>query len=459
MSKQVSFTDRLWDFFCSLKLAIVTLILLALTSIIGTIIEQNLPAEEYLQKYGMSESTYRLLDSLQFFDMYHSYWFLSLMGIFAVNLICCSIKRLPRIIKTVREPVLKADDGLFRTFSNRDEIVVKEGTVEAVRDQLVGVLGKKFAKPVVNEEDGKAYLFAQKAAYSRFGVYLTHTSILIIFLGAMIGNVWGYKAYVNIVEGRSVDAVWPRGGEQPIPLGFEVRCDDFEVTFYEGGGRPKDYTSDLVILENGQEVLKKTIEVNDPLSYKGLTFYQSSYGPAGDPSYKFRVTQRETGETVEVNGRQNQHLPLPGGGSLIPMGYAPSYQNFGPAAQVSIDAGDHQHGRPFIVFQNFPQFDEKRGGAYAVTLLGVNQTYFTGLQVAKDPGVWVVWLGCLLMVLGSCGAFFLSHRRLWVTIQPLDKGVGVKFGGSAHRNQPAFALFFDELKQDFNDALSSLGRK
>jgi len=453
LSKEQSFTDRLWDFFCSLKLAIVTLILLALTSIIGTVIEQNLPVEEYLQKYGMSESTYKTLDALQFFDMYHSYWFLSLMGIFAVNLICCSIKRLPRIIKTVRNPVLVADDGLFRTFSNKEEIVAA-GTVASVRDKLVVLLGKKFASPVVTEQDGKVYLFAQKGAYSRFGVYVTHSSILIIFLGAMIGNIWGFKAYVNIVEGKSVNQVWARAGQQPIPLGFEVRCDNFDVTFYEGG-RPKEFSSELVVLENGQEVLKKTIEVNDPLSYKGLTFYQSSYGPAGDPVYQFRVRNRATGETVDVMGQQGKHLPLPGGASLIPMGYADSYQNFGPAAQVSLDSGDHKHGTPFIVFQNYPQFDEKRGGEFAVTLLGAQQSYFTGLQVAKDPGVWVVWLGCLLMVLGSCSAFFLSHRRLWVSIQPLQKGVGVKFGGAAHRNQPGFTLYFDDLKKDFDDALSS----
>ena len=453
MSKEQSFTDRLWDFFCSLKLAIVTLILLALTSIIGTVIEQNLPVEEYLQKYGMSESTYKTLDALQFFDMYHSYWFLSLMGIFAVNLICCSIKRLPRIIKTVRNPVLVADDGLFRTFSNKEEIVAA-GTVASVRDKLVALLGKKFASPVVTEQDGKVYLFAQKGAYSRFGVYVTHSSILIIFLGAMIGNIWGFKAYVNIVEGKSVNQVWARAGQQPIPLGFEVRCDNFDVTFYEGG-RPKEFSSELVVLENGQEVLKKTIEVNDPLSYKGLTFYQSSYGPAGDPVYQFRVRNRATGETVDVMGQQGKHLPLPGGASLIPMGYADSYQNFGPAAQVSLDSGDHKHGTPFIVFQNYPQFDEKRGGEFAITLLGAQQSYFTGLQVAKDPGVWVVWLGCLLMVLGSCSAFFLSHRRLWVSIQPLQKGVGVKFGGAAHRNQPGFTLYFDDLKKDFDDALSS----
>ena len=55
----------------------------------------------------------------------------------------------------------------------------------------------------------------------------------------MIGNIWGYKAYVNIVEGKSISSVWPRAGQEPIPIGFEVRCDNFEVTFYEGGGRPK----------------------------------------------------------------------------------------------------------------------------------------------------------------------------------------------------------------------------
>jgi len=461
LSKEKSFNDQLWDLFCSLKLAISILILLATTSIIGTVIEQNKTPQEYMQNYGMSESTYKVLDALQFFDMYHSWWFLSLMGLFAVNLICCSIKRLPRIIKIVREPVLVADDGLFRTLSDRGEFVT-EGTLESVRNKVVALLGKKFSAPVITEQDGKVYLFSQKGAFSRFSVYVTHSSILIIFLGAMIGNVWGYKAYINIVEGKSINAVWPRAGKEPIPIGFELRCDDFTVTFYEGGNRPKDFTSDLVVLENGKEILKKTIEVNDPLTYKGLTFYQSSYGQAGDPVYQFRVKNRETGETVNLKGPQGKHLNLPGGDALIPMGYAESYQNFGPAAQVNIDAGDHKHGTPFIDFKNYPQFDEKRGGKYAISLLNVEQSYYTGLQVAKDPGVWVVWLGCLLIVLGSMSAFFLSHQRIWVNIQLLgiedgvkNGGIGVKIGGSAHRNQPGFALFFDELKKDFDDTLSS----
>jgi cytochrome c biogenesis protein len=122
---------------------------------------------------------------------------------------------------------------------------------------------------------------------------------------------------------------------------------------------------------------------------------------------------------------------------------------------MHVNTPDGQHGNPFLVLQNFPDFDAQRGGEQVFTLLGFDQRYYTGLQVAKDPGVWVVWLGCFLLVAGSLGAFFLSHRRLWVTIQPLAKGVGVKLGGSAHRNQPAFALFFDGLRKDLNDALAN----
>ena len=455
MSKEPNVIDRIWEFFCSLKLAIVTLILLALTSILGTVIEQGSTPEELAAKSGWSVDFLKALDRINAFDMYHSWWFLALMGLFAVNLICCSIKRFPFVWKTVREPRLVADDGFFRSLSNVEEVVVAKGTLDGVRDQVANLLKNQFAAPVITEQDGKYHLYAEKGAISRFGVYVTHSSILIIFLGAMIGNIWGYKAFVNVVEGKSVDQVWTRGGKEPVPLGFAVRCDDFDVSYYEGSMRPKEYSSDLVILDNGQEVLKKRIEVNDPLSYKGLTFYQSSFGPAGDPVFRFRVRDRASGQAVEVTARQGEHVPLPGGVSFAVTNFAENYERFGPAAQLHVNTPDGRHGNPFVVLQNFPEFDAQRGGEQIFSLLGFEQRYYTGLQVAKDPGVWVVWLGCFLMVVGSCGAFFLSHRRLWVTIQHLNKGVGVKVGGSAHRNQPAFALYFDKLRKDLNDALAN----
>lgn len=457
MSNQPTFMDRLWDFFCSLKLAIGTLILLALTSIIGTVIEQGKTPEEISAKTGWSLDLLRFLDNyLNAFDMYHSWWFLALLGLFATNLICCSIKRFPFVWKTVRDKRLVGDDNVFRTLSNVEEAVVAKGNPAEVRERVAALFKGRFAEPVVTEQDGAIYLYAEKGAYSRFGVYVTHASILIIFAGAMIGNLWGYKAFVNIPEGGGViDSVWVRGDREQLPLGFSVRCDDFEVEYYEGMmGRPKEYSSQLAVLENGREVLSKRIEVNDPLTYKGITFYQSSFGPAGDPTFRLRVRPRAGGTPHEFTARLGEHVTLPDGGTFAVTNYAENYDRFGAAIQAHLGSADGGHGEPFILLKNFPDFDAQRNDAQIFTLVDFEQRYYTGLQVAKDPGVWVVWLGCFLMVCGSCGAFFLSHRRLWAVIRPLDKGVGVKLGGSAHRNQPGFALYFDTLRKELKETLS-----
>ncbi|ALC17688.1 cytochrome c biogenesis protein ResB [Desulfuromonas soudanensis] len=453
--KKRSLATATWDFFCSLKLTIATLILLAITSIIGTVIQQNKSPEEYLQVY--SESTYQILDALKFFDMYHSWWFLSLLGIFSLNLISCSVKRFPRVWKTVHEPVLVADDSLFRTLSNVDEHLVS-GSMDDLEGRLGTFLSESFAAPVVTRVGETVHLFAQKGRYARFGVYVTHLSILIIFAGAIIGSLFGYKAYVNIEEGKATDKVWPRGGETPIELGFSVRCDEFSVSYYDGTERPREFKSLLTVLEGGKPVSEALTErpviVNSPLTYKGITFYQSSYGPTGQPVFTFKVSNRASGETAEFKVKQGQSLDLPGGGTFRVADFTPSFQTFGPAARIEVFPASGER-RSFVVLQAHPEFDAQRGGDYIFSMVDYKQRYYTGLQVAKDPGVWVVWLGCAMMVIGSMVAFFMSHRRIWVTLQPVGKKTGIKLGGTAHRNQPAFEIFFDELKKKLKTEIAS----
>jgi len=456
-AKKSSFFDHIWDFFCSLKLAITTLILLAITSIIGTVIQQNANPQEYIKEYG--ETAYRIFSALNFLDMYHSWWFLTLLTLFAVNLVCCSIKRLPRIWKLVNEPNLDPDDKFYKTMGNGGELTIS-GSVDAARDKLSDLLGKHFAKPRVDQNDERIQLFAQKMPWARFSVYVTHASILVIFVGAIMGSLWGYKAFVNIPEGSSTDKVWPRGSNTPIDLGFQVRCDRFEVQFYPGGMRPKEFVSDLVVLENGREVAKKTIEVNHPLSHNGITFYQSSYGPMGDPQFQFKVRERATGETVTVSAHKGQPVKLPGGQAFRVADFTEHFQNFGSAARIemlpgmggSASAGGR---KSFVVLQKFPEFDAQRGGDYIFSLLDYKQRYYTGLQVAKDPGVWVVWIGCFFLVAGTFSAFFLSHRRLWVTVRENGGKVHIRYGANAHRNQAAFAMWFEDFSRDFEESLKN----
>lgn len=444
------FSARTWDFFCSLKLTIMLLLLLAVTSIIGTLIQQNAPPESYIREYG--QSNYELFKALQFTDMYHSTWFIGILCLFSVNLVCCSIQHFPHVWQMVKQPMLVASNGILKGSANKASYESTEQP-ELLAQRLTTLLKAEFAKPVITPQDGKIYLFAQKGIFSRFGAYITHLSILVIMAGAIIGNIWGYKAYVNIPEGQSVNAVNSRQGQGAIPLGFTLRCDDFDVSYYENSNRPKKFSSDLVIIENGVEVLKKRIEVNHPLQYKGLTFYQASYGASGSPLFKIRATHNNSGESVELTAPPNEHVELPNGYSFAITNATDNDRNFGPAIQMHVNTPDAKHGNPFIVWQNHPQFDLKRGGVFSFALLGVEQRQYTGLEVAKDPGVNIVWLGCLMLIFGSLGAFFFSHKRIWVCIDEAEGKTQVTFAANAHRNKPGFAIEFEELEKKFSACL------
>ncbi|SDD89699.1 cytochrome c biogenesis protein [Desulfuromonas thiophila] len=448
--QQRTVVAAIWDFFCSLKLSIFTLIVLAITSIIGTVIQQNRPAEEYLRFF--SEKTYHLLNSLQFFDMYHSWWFIGLLILFSINLVCCSIKRLPRVWKLVRHPQLTPSEALLKSFSNVDEQLVT-GSLAEVRQRMEAFVAREFAPPVCNSGEAGLYLYADKSRYARLGVYVTHLSILIIFIGAIIGNLFGYKAFVNIPEGGSVDQVWLRSGGV-ADLGFSVTCEDFSVSFYDNSQRPKEYRSLLTIKDGGEVVIdKRPVIVNDPLSYKGITFYQSSYGPAGGEVLSVKVKLRGTDKAQAYALQRGERALLPDDTRIQLVDFTPSFRNFGPAARLQVQPASAE-AFSVTLFKNFPDFDDQRGGEHIFTLEDFEQKYYTGLQATKDPGVWVVWLGCTLLVLGSLVAFFLSHRRLWVVLSEKQGKVRVRLVGSAHRNQPAFELYFDRLKEAFRKELA-----
>jgi cytochrome c biogenesis protein len=80
-----------------------------------------------------------------------------------------------------------------------------------------------------------------------------------------------------------------------------------------------------------------------------------------------------------------------------------------------------------------------------------SQVYATGLQVAKDPGVWTVYIGCILMLIGLYVAFFLSHRRVWVYIvrdEAADR-CQILVCGASSKNKLAFEKEFAALVECF----------
>ena len=447
-TNQRSFPEQIWDFLCSLKLTLFLLITLALTSIIGTIIPQYPTIDE---RYWTTISAGRklLYEKLGFFDMYHSWWFLALLALFCVNLICCSIKRLPYVFTFVSHPATTLSETQQKIFMNKE--VKLKSSLDESRDKLAAFLASHVATPVITKVGNQYHLFAQKNPWCRLGVYVVHCSILVIMAGTIIGNIWGYKGFVAIVEGETVNSIKARNGKE-IPLGFEVKCDQFTVTFYDapgGGGpsqMPKEFKSILTLTENGKEVpgyKNARVVVNEPLTYKGITFYQSSYGPANDPStFFFLVKQRESGKAEQIALRPGTQTRLPDGrlASIVDLTDNPGE---GMAAVLGVsDKGAEP--KFFKVFKNNPSLDDLRGDRLIFTFTGTDARMYTGLQVNKDPGVWVVWTGCIMMCLGLCIAFFMSHKRVWIVVQ---HGYA-KIYGNASKNQPAFLIEFESMAEE-----------
>jgi len=438
-------------FFASLKLTIFLLILLALVSIIGTVIPQNQMPEEYLKFY--KESTYATLKAVGFLDMYHSWWFVFILALLAINLIVCSLKHFPRTWRFFSRPTTLLDKDLEKASglvwrSAWSKMPLPEPSALFTRLEALWS-GKWQVAERVGENGPELHYAAEKGCWSRLGYYFVHLSILIIFAGGIIGSLFGVKGFVNIPEGEKVSSFYTYGaGQKSIPLGYSVECRDFEVEFYESG-RPKEYSSDLAIYQGGKLIKEKRIEVNHPLSYQGFTLYQSSYGAYGG-SVDLELNFTASGLVLPLKLKVGQPLRLPEKwGWIEVLKYDENYMRMGPAVQVLRDPGNGVKPYQFQVFLNYPDFGKQNSktGEFCV-LKNIEQNYYTGLQVNKDPGVWIVWFGCLMMILGLYVAFFMSHRRLWLRLAPETDNpdrLQLVLVGNANKNQPAFEAEFKEL--------------
>jgi cytochrome c biogenesis protein len=453
--REDGFLTLLYDFFRSLKLTVALLILVASLSIIGTLIAQNATRAEYIQQYGIG--LYEVLNFFNLFDMYHSWWFSAILLLLVINLITCSVHRLPGIFSQISRGQEELEDRMIRAIPYVEKIQIPSPTKK--EESIQSSLKKWFGSGGRIETERTVTLFAEKGRFSRLGVPITHLSILIILIGGIIGSVYGFKGRVEILEGEAVDQIFlrTRVGEIPKPLGFSVRCDDFNIAYYNLPGKEKhvkEYSSRVTILENGKEVLTKTIQVNHPLHYKGLAFYQANYGTVHDITLGIQWRNKRQKATLKVP--EGTTVPIPNSNDLIRvLQYAPQVHNFGEGVQVVLFK-PNQEPQPFWLLKAFPKFDEQRKDEFILTFEGDSPKEYTGLSVTKDPGVWVVWVGCGLMIFGLIVSFFLSHQKVWVRI-PKSPGGEVVLAGSANKNRVGFEKTFGELVDEIRKKSSELG--
>jgi len=434
-NESANFFSRLWNFFASIKLTVVLLLSLAVTSIVGTVIPQNQSPAAYFHEYG--EFFYKIFSALNIFDMYHSWWFQVLLLTLTFNVIVCSLNRLPTTWKIVSVKIPPFNVSKFRTLSNKEEFSSNR-SLEDLRNKCEQAASKKFGYWRTEQTDKGFCIFAEKGRWTRLGVYTVHFSIILLLLGGLIGSIFGFEGFANIPEGETVHSIRLRKTGQIHNLDFGIRCDNFSVSFYETGA-PKEFRSTLSIIENGKSVLKEDIIVNDPLRYKGINLFQSNYGMLPPEEITLNIMSRRTGMVYKKKTKIGQVTEIPEGlGTFIIKDYRNSFNYKGVRlGETFIGILNRKDGNSISIILplNFDSFDRMRKGDLIFSVTDFDNRYYTGLQVTSDPGVLVVYSGFIVMIIGCFVTFFMSHQRLCIEVIKTGSKTKVMVVGTANKNK------------------------
>lgn len=435
------YKGKVWYFLNSLKLTLFVLITLAVVSIFGTIVEQNQPVENYLSAYG--EKWTRALLYVHANDLFHSWWFLALLTLLAINIIVCTFERFPPKWKSLLNhvPESKFDSKLIERFSN-NQTVQAQASASVAKERIEATLKKRKFKFVSLGSEGDWSIYAWKGAIGRLGSDFTHISLLLILLGAIVGSFAGYKDFRAVFVGDTLSL--PKAG-------FDLRLDKFWIDYYDSG-QIKQYNSLLTVVENGKEVMQKQIWVNEPLYYKGVRFYQSSYGMAWSKVADARIALKKKNKESHddpVIIPWDTLTKIPGSKySVKVVGYTADFaydektnQVFSksaeadnPAVKLEVYEGDKLVSTPWLfmkypgIFPAIPNSDED------LIFVTFKPVMYSGLSVNKDPGTNIVWAGSIVMGIGFYLAFFVYHRRVWIQVRTSGKSSEVKLGGMINKN-------------------------
>ena len=440
---------ELWQMMGSIRTGIVLLILIGIATFAGTIIMQRPINDANKLHQAYSPTTLRWLDALSLTDVFHSWWFALLLALLSANIVVASLDRWPVVWRYFSRPYRRAEPHFLASLSMQHEILIRDeasgiAAAEAAF-RSAGLTPQRVLKDNVS-------LYAEKFRFARLAPFVVHASLLLIFAGVMIDGLWGYRGYVSLVPGESGAQIEMRDGTRKV-LPFALRCDATGQENYPDGS-PKRWWSKLAVVENSREIRSKEISVNDPLDYRGIRFFQASYGPTGEvQAVKLTATPKQGGTPQTIELAPGKPAQLDAGATVRLAEFVPDFEIEGnqitsrsqqannPALHLVVTTG--KGDADAWLFPNMPEFNRANDSGYAFKVDGLVPQFYTGLEVSYEPGQWGVWSGVILMGFALALVFYFVHIRFWAV--PVDDGRGrlvLWVGASASKNR-------DEVEERF----------
>src|SRR3954466_14210527 len=451
-----------WQTLSSIKTGVILIILVVIFSAAGTVILQRPMTDPDDMQRAYSPGMLRFLDAVGLTDVFHAHWFVALMILVSLSIIAASVQRFPNAWRYFARPYKSPDEGFRRVLPIQAQIPISNE--EQALSAAERVLRRSGYKSEHIVRTSSFSLFSEKHRISEMAVYIVHASLLLIFLGGIVDALYGWRGFVALTPGNSSNQVEIKTGTTRA-LPFSIRCDGTGEETYTDG-TPKKWWSKLAVVDNGREVSRKEIVVNDPLVYHGVRFYQASFGRTGKlDQLVLNATPVKGGASQQMSLAMNEAVVLDPETKVqvvefIPdfvvqdgQVYARSNDVVNPAVHMIVTS---QKTNTVINYW-LPEISgvaENASSPYIFEPKDLKTGVFTGLEVSHEPGQWAVWAGVVLMAVGLTFVFYVVHMRLWVV--PVQNGDGTLvlwIGGSANRNRDAFEEKFKVLVEELKKEL------
>lgn len=461
---------RAGRFLCSMKCAIVLLLILVAACTAGSVIPQGQAIEWYTMNYSQQVAGAVLLLGLD--DIFHCWWFLVLTLFLCLNLLGCNVLRFPSLVRRMKNgftpaKCLAAWDGaaaaeiaedpeqLFEKMGFRKirqgKIAVEQitgknsGTVEK-NNETMGKNSKTAGMDMPGSEDtGKEateketteneteYRYASKNKIGIWGAWLCHLGMLIVIAGFGLGQMLKTEYTVYGVPGQT---------KMVGDTGYELTIDSFEVRLREDA-TVEQYISEITVSDvSGQQIGSGETSVNAPLALAGMSFYQNSTGWAATAEIRkdgetlqetllcageYILVQDMEGLAVVLNAFYPDYYEDESGGSMT---LTPTLKNPGYLYTL------YYHDQ--ILGMNVLTGDEKiTVEDYEIIFKDPQQ--YTLIQVKRDPFTSLAAIGAIVVLVGLLLAFYVRPQELFAVRS--DDGRW-RIGGKSRK---AGILFAEEI--------------
>ncbi|KAM0857081.1 hypothetical protein ACQ4PT_048699 [Festuca glaucescens] len=432
-------TKRTLSVLSNLPLAVAEMSAIAGLMALGTVIDQGEAPSHYFEQFPEDNPvfgfiTWRWILTPGFDHMFSSPVFLGLLALLAASLMACTFTTQLPMVKVAKRWSFMSSGGSIKKQAFSESL--PRASIQDLGVILMGAGYEVFTK-------GPS-LYAFKGLAGRYAPIGVHVAMIFVMAGATLSATGSFKGSVDVPQGLNFvigDIMKPKGifSVAPDVFNTEVHVNRFYMEYYDSGEVSQFYSNLSLLDLDGKEVMRRTIKVNDPLRYGGITIYQTDWG--------FSALQ------VKKNGEGPFNLAM---ASLKQSGNKKLYGTFLPLEDsdpskssvkgISMLARDLQS---IVLYDQDGKFVGVRRPSSKLPIeINGNEILIedaigsTGLDLKTDPGIPVVYAGFGALMLTTCISY-LSHAQLWA----LQDGTTVVVGGKSNRAKIEFS---DEMNRLLN---------